>query len=116
MLIVLDNFDRAMLHAKDATDLVKIVEGLGLVIKQFLSCLGQYGVKPIESLNQMFNPVYHQAVGYVARPGCEKDHVAEEVQKGYMLHDRVLRASMVLLSEEKEIVGEGEKSLGDDEK
>ena len=98
MLVLLDNLERAVLHVKEAPDLVKITEGLDLVIKQFLACLGRYGVKPIESLNQPFDPLYHQAVGYIERAGCEKDQVAEEVQKGYALSGRVLRASMVLIA------------------
>jgi len=112
MLVVLDNLERAVLHSKETADGGKITEGLDLVVKQFLSCLGQYGVKSIDSLNQPFDPVYHQAVGYLERSGCEKDQVVEEVQKGYMLHDRVLRASMVLISKEKAVVEEGGQAVG----
>jgi len=93
--------------------LAKVMEGLELVIKQFSACLGRYGVKLIETLNQPFDPLYHQAVGYIERPGYEKDQVAEEVQKGYMLSDRVLRASMVLIAKGEAVVTDGQPSLGE---
>jgi len=112
MIVVLDNLERAVLHAKETPDFVAITTGLDLVVKQFLFFLSQQGVTPIDSLSRPFDPAYHQAVGYLERAGCEKDQVVEEVQKGYMLHDRVLRASMVLIAKEKTGVEEGGPSLG----
>jgi molecular chaperone GrpE len=98
MLVVLDDFERAILHARETDDFKTIREGLDLIKKQFVSFLTRFGVTTIDSLRKPFDPTYHQAVGVSESSDLPPDHVAEEAQKGYLLHDRVIRPSMVIIS------------------
>ncbi len=102
MLVILDDLERAVLHAVETEDSSKVLEGLGLIIKQFLALLGKFGVAPIDSLNQPFDPGAHQAVGTVERLEGADNEVVQEVQRGYRLHDRVIRPAMVWVSKKKE--------------
>ncbi len=95
LLPVLDNLARAIGHAKESRNLDKLVEGLELTQKEFVSVLNKFGVTAIESLGQPFDPVHHQAMLQVETDDQEENTVVEEFQKGYLLHDRVLRPALV---------------------
>mgnify|MGYP001578112023 CR=1 FL=1 len=97
-LVVLDYLDRAVSHAKKIDGSEKVIEGLDLVLKQFLSFLNRFGVTPIESLNKSFDPACHQAVGQVERDDLPEGEVVEDVQRGFMLYDRLIRPSFVLIA------------------
>ncbi len=104
-LPVIDNLERAISHSNETRDFEKMVEGVVMIKKQLLAVLNKFGVRPIESLNQPFDPYQHQSVGQVeveADVEIEDGHVAEEAQKGYFLNDRVLRPSFVLLAKKKQ--------------
>ena len=102
-LPVIDNLERALLHSKETKDFDKMLEGIGLIQKQLLSVLGKFGVRPIESLNQPFDPFLHQSIGQVeSEDSNEENQVVGETQKGYFLNERVLRPSLVLVSKKKE--------------
>jgi molecular chaperone GrpE len=101
VLSVLDNLDRAILHFNESRDFEKVSEGLTLVSKQFVSFLNRFGVTPIESLNQPFDPECHQAVGHIGRADIPEGNVAEEVQKGYRLYDRLIRPAFVMISQKE---------------
>ena len=92
----MDNFDRAIQHAKPETD-PNLISGLKMVASQFKSTLEKQGVAEIASLDQPFNPEMHEAVGQIP---SEKPAgtIVQEHQKGYTLHGRLLRPSRVLLS------------------
>jgi molecular chaperone GrpE len=96
LLPVLDNLIRAMQNSGDLTG--SFVEGVKLVAKQFEDTLNKFGVVGFDSLGQPFDPAKHEAVG--ARPDANipAQHVAEEYQRGYMLHDRLLRPALVIVS------------------
>ena len=102
-LPVIDNLERALAHSKETKDFEKMVEGVELIQKQLLSTLAKFGVRPIESLNQPFDPFLHQSIGQVEsdRPDEKDDQVVGESQKGYFLNERVLRPSLVLVSKKK---------------
>lgn len=103
-LPVIDNLDRALLHSKETKDFDKMVEGVELIQKQLLSALGKFGVRPIESLHQPFDPFLHQSIGQVESDGDsgeKENQVVGETQKGYFLNERVLRPSLVLVSKKK---------------
>jgi molecular chaperone GrpE len=91
MLPVLDNMLRAIAAGESS-------EGVRLVAKQFEDVLGKFGVTGFKSLGEVFDPSRHEAVG--ARPDdtVPAQHVAEEYQRGYMLHDRLLRPALVIVS------------------
>ncbi|HXC61789.1 MAG TPA: nucleotide exchange factor GrpE, partial [Nitrospiria bacterium] len=95
LLPVLDNLARAIGHAKESRNLDKLVEGLELTQKEFVSVLNKFGVTAIESLGQPFDPVHHQAMLQVDTDDQEENTVVEEFAKGYLLHDRVLRPALV---------------------
>lgn len=95
-LPVLDNLQRALAAAKDSEDPEDIVTGVEMVIKQFTDLLAQMDVTPIEAVGEPFDPEYHHAVMKVeAEDTDEADTVIEELQKGYMRKDKVIRYSMV---------------------
>lgn len=95
LLPVLDNLRRAVAHAADAGTEEFFVSGLELVVREFEAALEKLGVVPIEAEGQPFDPALHEAIGSVEGGDVDVDTVAEEVQRGYRLHDRVLRPSLV---------------------
>lgn len=100
-LPVIDNLERAITHSNETRDFEKMLEGVVMIKKQLLAVLNKFGVRPIESIKQPFDPFVHQSVGQVeveADAEIEEGHVAEEAQKGYFLNDRVLRPSFVLIA------------------
>ena len=94
LLPVLDNMERA-LQVEGEPSAAAIIEGVELIYRQFLEILKREGVTPIEAQGKPFNPEVHEAVLQVEDAAAEAGTVVEEVQRGYMLHDRVLRPSMV---------------------
>lgn len=104
ILPVVDNLERAITHSNETHDFEKMLEGVVLIQKQVVSVLEKFGVRPIECLNQAFDPFHHQSVGQVEldeNSDVEENHVVEEAQKGYFLKDRVLRASLVMIGKKK---------------
>jgi molecular chaperone GrpE len=98
LLPLLDNFDRALEHAptrEGAGAIEQWVNGMLLVERQFRELLESEGVVPIESVGQQFDPNFHQAVMADPSPDHEDGTITQELQRGYTLHDRVLRPSMV---------------------
>jgi len=95
LLPVLDNLARAISHAKESKNLEKLIEGLELTQKEFLSVLSKFGVTAVESFGQPFDPAHHQAMLQVETDDQEENTVVEEFQKGYLLHNRVLRPALV---------------------
>ncbi|HEU5325881.1 MAG TPA: nucleotide exchange factor GrpE [Candidatus Limnocylindria bacterium] len=94
LLGVLDDFDRALenvpAEAHDAW-----IEGVKLVERKLRGVLESEGVTAIEALNQPFDPNLHEAVAHEATADHPDNHVIGEVQRGYKLHDRVIRPSLV---------------------
>ncbi|MBI3595816.1 MAG: nucleotide exchange factor GrpE [Nitrospirae bacterium] len=97
-LPVLDNLERALSHVKDSSDRSPWIEGVELTYRQFLDVLKKFGVTPIASVGESFDPSRHQAVTYLDTNEHPENHVAEELQKGYLYHERVLRPSMVAVA------------------
>jgi molecular chaperone GrpE len=92
LLPVLDNFDRALDHAEDGDDFHK---GVALIYKQLLDTLKKHGVAPIDESGVKFNPNIHEAVMREEDPSVPSQTVTAILQKGYSLHDRLLRPAMV---------------------
>ncbi len=105
LLPVLDNLERALSHSKTTQDFANMLEGIALVHKQQLSILAKFGVRPIESLDTPFDPLIHQSIGQVEldTPISEDadPRVVSESQRGYFLHERVLRPSLVTIGVKK---------------
>jgi molecular chaperone GrpE len=94
MLAVLDDFDRALENvppeAHDAW-----IEGVKLVERKLRNVLESEGVTPIQAVGQPFDPNLHEAVVHEETADHPDNHVIDEVQRGYRLHDRVIRPSLV---------------------
>lgn len=98
LLPVVDNLERALVSARQANEGDGLVKGVDLTLKQLLGALAKFGVNPIQSVGQPFDPASHQAVAHVPSDKVPVDSIVEEFQKGYKLHDRILRAAMVTVS------------------
>ncbi len=99
LLPSVDNLERAISHASDEnSDLENMIEGLQMVYKGMQEAFGKFGVSEIESIGKEFDPNCHQAVGMIESQEVPENHVAEECLKGYYLHDRIIRPTMVRVS------------------
>lgn len=92
MLPVLDNFDRALDHAEQGDDFHK---GVLLIYKQLFDVLQRHGLKPIDESGVPFDPNIHEAVVRDEDPSVPSQTVVSILQKGYFLHDRLLRPALV---------------------
>lgn len=92
ILPVVDNFERGLASAQEGD---AFAEGMSMVYKQLMTELDAIGVKAIEAVGTEFNPDFHNAVMQVESEEYESGIVAQELQKGYMYHDTVVRHSMV---------------------
>lgn len=98
LLPVVDNFERALAVGKDNKDVDALTKGIDMIFRQLDQVLAGEGLKPMETVGAPFNPEYHQAIMQVESDEHEEGIVVEEVQKGYMLKDKVLRPAMVKVS------------------
>jgi len=98
LLPVLDNLQRALQHAQQSGSTNGLIEGVELTCKQFLEVLARFGVRPIPSVGLPFDPAVHQAVATVDPQGRAPNTIVEEYEKGYYLHDRVLRPARVTVA------------------
>jgi molecular chaperone GrpE len=100
ILPIVDNLERALeiSEEKNEKTLKGMREGVAMTLKGLLSGLEKYGVVRIESLNQPFDPNFHQAVMREESDKRPDNTVSQELQKGYMMQDRLLRPAMVVVS------------------
>lgn len=98
LLPVVDNLERAIKAAKERKPGDGLVQGVDLTLKQLNGALAKFGVHPIPTVGQPFDPSGHQAVASVPSEQVPEQHVVEEFQRGYRLHDRILRPAMVTVS------------------
>ena len=101
LLSTLDNLERAIQCGKDAGASGSLLEGVELTHKQFLETVEKLGVRQVSSTGSLFDPNMHQAVAQVESETAAPNTVVEEFQKGYFLHDRILRPAMVTVAKEK---------------
>jgi len=98
-LPALDNMQRAMKAARENNaESSALMQGVELTFKQLSGILAKFGVQEIDTIGQAFDPASHQAVSHLPSDAVPRDHVIDEYQKGYRLHDRILRAAMVSVS------------------
>ena len=95
ILPVVDNFERGLAAVSEDQKDDPFITGMDKIYKQFLTTLEEAGVKPIEAVGQEFDPNFHNAVMHVEDEELGENIVAEELQKGYMYRDAVVRHSMV---------------------
>jgi molecular chaperone GrpE len=101
LLPVLDNLERALEHGRQFEAPEALMEGLDLVHQNFLKTLEKFGVTPIDSVGQQFDPAFHHAVMEEEAPELADQTVTKELQKGYLMQTRLLRPAMVVVSRNK---------------
>jgi len=100
LLTALDNLDRALDAAKKAGDNGPLTQGVIATQAQILESLKRHGITPIEALGQPFDPMKHQAIQtQPVTKGQQPNTVAQVAQKGFMIHDRVLRPAAVIVAQ-----------------
>ncbi|MNS27196.1 heat shock protein GrpE [compost metagenome] len=98
LLPVVDNLDRALAAVQENAEAESFSKGVDMIFRQLEGILSAEGLTPMNSVGQPFNPEYHQAIMQVESDDYEEGIVVEEVQKGYLLKDKVLRPAMVKVS------------------
>ena len=107
-LSLLDNIDRAITSfendesLKNNKDLNKIIDGIEIVKKDLISIFKKNGIQPIECINKKFDPNFHQAMLEVENNTKEPGTIVQEIQKGYMMKDRLLRPSLVGIAKKRQ--------------
>ncbi len=99
---VLDDFERTLEAAEEAPEADSIISGVKLVYEKLLKLLGDHHIEPIEALGQPFDPHLHEALMQEASETLPPDSVLREIERGYRLHDRVLRPARVVISKAPE--------------
>ena len=107
-LSLLDNIDRAITsfkndnNLKNNKDLNKIIEGIEIIKKDLVSIFKKNSIEAIECVNKKFDPNFHQAMLEVEDNTKNSGTVVQEIQKGYMMNDRLLRPSLVSVTKKRE--------------
>jgi len=100
---VVDNLEMALNHATNTDDYKSILEGVKLTLNEFLKVFEKAGVTRIDAVGKKFDPNLHEAFYQEERDDIEPDTVISEFQKGYLLNERLIRPSRVVLSKKPEI-------------
>lgn len=99
LLPIFDNLERAVSHSAEGQEGgAGLLEGVSLTLDQFQKVLEKFGVVPVEAVGQPFDPAWHEAMGQVESDEHPPNTVAQEMQKGYILNDRLLRPALVLVA------------------
>ncbi len=99
LIPVMDNFSRALTVDAKTEEARTMMEGMDMIYRSFLEALTTEGLSEIEALDEEFDPNFHQAIMTDKDEDKPSGIVLEELQKGYILKDRVLRPSMVKVNE-----------------
>lgn len=107
MLSVVDNLELAMNSANGHKAIDKgLLDGLAMTHKEIIKVFEKFSVKPISAMGQTFDPAYHEAVMQEETDEYPANTVINELQKGYLIHDRLLRPAMVVVAGGKEKKGD----------
>ena len=93
-----DDYLRALEMAKQSKSETVVIEGLEGILKNFDSLLRSEGIMEIETIGTPFDPNVHDAIGFSHQDEIEENIITKEIRKGYMLNNKVLRPSLVLIS------------------
>jgi len=103
MLSVIDNLELAMNSTNGHKTIDEgLLQGLDMTHKEILKVFEKFNVKPIEAKGHAFDPTFHEAVMQEATDEFDENTVINELQKGYLIHDRLLRPAMVVVARPKE--------------
>ncbi|MCP4683273.1 MAG: nucleotide exchange factor GrpE [Desulfobacterales bacterium] len=101
LLPVLDNLENAVSHSGDESTLDALKEGVKLTLKGFRDTLEKSGLEVLKAEGEPFDPNFHQAITEQEDKTLEPGRVLKELQKGYMLNERLIRPAMVIVSKER---------------
>lgn len=99
LLPVVDNFERSLAVENPSKEIKNFLKGYEMIYNQLMQVLESQGVEVIKTKDEEFDPNFHQAVMTVKDDNFKSNMIVEELQKGYKLKDRVIRASLVKVSE-----------------
>ncbi len=97
MLPILDSLERAIDHGEKMNETGPLLQGVQITLRQLLSILERFGVKPVAAMGEAFDPEKHEAVSQ-AESDQEPNRVISELEKGYLFHERLLRPAKVFVS------------------
>ena len=103
LLPIVDNLERAITHASGGGNGNTLVEGVEMVLRSLVDMLAKHGVTQISAAGQAFDPAKHEAMAQVETDAHEPNSVVEELHKGYMLHERLLRPALVTVAKPAKI-------------
>ena len=101
LLTVVDNLERAIDISDENADNKGLLDGVKMTHKEMLRIFESFEVKPLKSEGEIFDPNFHQAVTQEESDTCAENTVIKELQRGYILHGRLIRPSMVIVSKKK---------------
>jgi molecular chaperone GrpE len=92
---VIDDLERSLEHARGTDQIDTIVDGIEMIRKEFFKKLEKFGLRQIAAQGEMFDPLKHEAIAQVKTSVYPENAIVEELQKGYFIHDRLLRPATV---------------------
>ena len=101
LLTVVDNLERAIDSTKEDLNEDVLLKGVELTHKEIIKLFETFNVKPVKAENQIFDPNFHQAVTQEETDKIPDNTITKVLQKGYLLHDRLIRPAMVIVSKNK---------------
>ncbi|MEZ4471700.1 MAG: nucleotide exchange factor GrpE [bacterium] len=117
LLPVADNLERALAAVTNQDE--PLAKGVQLVLRQFISKVEQYGARPFDPLGEVFDPLQHEAMSELVTSQYAPGHVAQVFQRGWFLHERLVRPAMVLVAKAPEAPAaaapEGDAEVGDED-
>lgn len=99
ILPIMDNLERAIKTTKENDKAVDLCKGIEMIMSQMKNALESNGAKRFDSLGQVFDPSKHDAISKIITSKHKHNTIIEELQKGYMFHDRLLSPAMVVVAE-----------------
>ncbi|MCL5267507.1 MAG: nucleotide exchange factor GrpE [Bacteroidetes bacterium] len=100
ILPILDDFNRALTNGKANHDFDSFYKGIEMIYQKFYKQLEDKGLKPIDSIGKVFDVTYHDVLMQVQRPEVEPHTIVEEIERGYMLHGKVIKHAKVIVAAE----------------
>ena len=98
LLPAIDALDLALKNANEATPARALIDGVEMVRRQFLTSMKRFGLQPIDAVGASFDPNFHEAVSHIPSALVPAHGVIDELRRGYMLGERLLRATLVVVS------------------
>jgi len=98
LLPTFDSLAKALAHAFHHPEAKKIHEGIALTIEMLLKVLNQFGIEPINPINDTFDPLLHEAMTMIDKKDAKDNSILEVLQKGYLLNGRLIRPARVIVA------------------